>query len=288
MGVGQDAPGGGAVLKPVQRRARSADGTEIGWRSWGAGPPLLLVHGSMTDGRCWDAVAALLSADFELHVPDRRGRGLSPAAGTQDLDAEVADLRAVLAAIGRPAAVGGWSFGAVVALEAVLRGAEVEALAVYEPPLPAGMPGPPPGFREEFAALVDADEHDAAARLFLTRVLRLSGAVVDVMRAFPLWHSVVAGVPAARWELQVLDDYRYDAARVGRCLVPTTVLAGSESPRHLVAASERLAADLPAGRLVGLPGQHHFALISDPAGFAEHLRSALLPGAPARGHRTAQ
>ena len=101
--------------------------------------------------------------------------------------------------------------------------------------------------------------------------------MVEVMRGFPLWRSVLTAVPAARWEMEVLDAFRYDVARVRACRTSATVLTGTESPAHLVEASLRVAGDLPAARLVRLPGQHHFAHLSDPAGFAAAVRAALAP-----------
>jgi pimeloyl-ACP methyl ester carboxylesterase len=267
------------VSTTASGRTLSADGTEIGWQRMGAGQPLVMIHGSMSDHTCWSAVAPLLSASFDLVMIDRRGRGLSPArGGRHDLGSEVADLRAVVAAVGQPAAICAWSYGAVVALEAVLDGLPCTGLVLYEPPVPVQTAGPPPGFRQEFARLAEAGEYETAAVLFLTSVMGLPPPVVEVMRRFPLWSVAVAGVPSTRWEAAVLDDYRYDAARVRSCSVPTTVLAGTASPVHLVEASERLAGDLAAAHLVRLDGQHHFAHLSDPGRFAAAVAAALATG----------
>lgn len=263
------------------RRTRSVDGALIGWERTGAGPPLVLVHGSFSDRTCWSQTVPLLAPQFELASMDRRGRGLSPAPGPTDLAREVADLRAVLDALGRPAAICGWSFGAVVALQAVLEGTPCTGLVLYEPPLPVAS-GVPEGFRSEFFGLIEAGEHEAATVLFLTRVMRLQPAVVALMRQYPLWPNVVEVAPSARWEMVALDAYRYDVDLVRACRSPATVLTGTNSPPHLIEASERLAGDLPAARLVRLPGQHHFAHLSDPAGFAAAVRQALSPAGSAR------
>ena len=53
------------------------------------------------------------------------------------------------------------------------------------------------------------------------------------------------------------------------------VVTGALSPPRLRQGSERLAADLPAGRLCVLEGQHHFAFAVDPAGFASVLTGFL-------------
>ncbi|HSR22009.1 MAG TPA: alpha/beta hydrolase [Candidatus Eisenbacteria bacterium] len=265
-------------------RTRSSDGTVIGWERTGAGPPLVLVHGSFSDRTCWSQSVPLLAPHFELASVDRRGRGLSPAPGPTDLAREAADLRAVLDALGRPAAICGWSFGAVVALQAVLEGVPCTRLVLYEPPLPVAS-ALPEGFRSEFFGLVEAGEHEAATVLFLIRVMRLQPAVVAVMQQYPLWPNVVAAAPSARWEMVVLDAYHYDVDLVRACRVPATVLAGTNSPPHLVEAGELLAGDLPAARLVRLPGQHHFAHLSNPAEFTAAVRQALSPVSPARAVR---
>lgn len=45
-------------------------GNDIFYRDFGAGPPLLLVHGFPTAGCDWDDIAAVLSRHFRLLVPD--------------------------------------------------------------------------------------------------------------------------------------------------------------------------------------------------------------------------
>jgi pimeloyl-ACP methyl ester carboxylesterase len=46
----------------------SADGTRIGCEVAGAGPPLLLVHGSTADRSRWASVREALAARFTLHL----------------------------------------------------------------------------------------------------------------------------------------------------------------------------------------------------------------------------
>jgi pimeloyl-ACP methyl ester carboxylesterase len=49
----------------------------IHWREWGAGPPLVLVHGLMTSSYSWRYVLDALGARFRLIVPDLPGAGRS-------------------------------------------------------------------------------------------------------------------------------------------------------------------------------------------------------------------
>jgi pimeloyl-ACP methyl ester carboxylesterase len=55
----------------------SADGTAIGYRLVGAGPPLLVLHGAMQSALSQHDLALALADRFTVVLADRRGRGLS-------------------------------------------------------------------------------------------------------------------------------------------------------------------------------------------------------------------
>ncbi|MBB6670387.1 alpha/beta fold hydrolase [Cohnella nanjingensis] len=61
--------------------ATSKDGTTIGYRQLGQGPGLVIVHGSMQAAQNFMGLAAALSNEFTVYIPDRRGRGLSGPMG---------------------------------------------------------------------------------------------------------------------------------------------------------------------------------------------------------------
>jgi pimeloyl-ACP methyl ester carboxylesterase len=116
----------------------SADGTRIAYRTGGGGSGVVLLHGAMMGAHNFSGLAAALAGDFTVHVPERRGRGESPASGdAADLAAEVADLTALLEATGARR-VFGLSSGAVIAFAAALGGAAIDRLALYEPPFSFG------------------------------------------------------------------------------------------------------------------------------------------------------
>src|SRR5437879_11644367 len=55
--------------KSEMREVRLAKGT-IRYRDIGAGEPIVLVHGLLTNGELWREVAPRLAADFRVLVPD--------------------------------------------------------------------------------------------------------------------------------------------------------------------------------------------------------------------------
>lgn len=115
--------------------------------SCGAGSPaLVLVHGAGVDGSFFGGLASALAGRRVVSY-DRRGCGRSSDAldGDWSLDAQAADLAAVIRKVGTPADVVAHSLGSLVALRTLeLAPALVRRLVVIEPPLFVGLdPGDP-------------------------------------------------------------------------------------------------------------------------------------------------
>ena len=55
----------------------SKDGSAVGYRQFGHGPGLVIVHGSMSTGYNHVQLAEILADVFTVYVLDRRGFGLS-------------------------------------------------------------------------------------------------------------------------------------------------------------------------------------------------------------------
>lgn len=99
-----------------------ANGIRLHVEDQGEGPALVLLHGTGTSGRVWDAQVADLARDHRMFAVDSRGCGRSdrPTEGN-DIAGNTADVLAVIDALGldRPVVVGS-SVGAVFAIEAAL------------------------------------------------------------------------------------------------------------------------------------------------------------------------
>ncbi|MBB3861087.1 pimeloyl-ACP methyl ester carboxylesterase [Novosphingobium hassiacum] len=78
------------------------DGTRLYAKSWGDGPPVVLIHGWPLSGDSWDPVShALAEAGFRAIAYDRRGFGRSDQpSGGYDYDTFADDLADVMAAMG--------------------------------------------------------------------------------------------------------------------------------------------------------------------------------------------
>lgn len=155
------------------------NGVRLHYDLVGAGPPLVLVHGSWSDGTGWDLVLPVLTQRFHVLVYDRRGHSRSERLPTQGSTTEdVEDLAALVTHLGLgPVHVVGSSSGAAIALRLAARHPEmVRSVIGHEPPLYGPfLDDPVQGslMREalnRFTAVVnslEAGETEAGTRLFV-------------------------------------------------------------------------------------------------------------------------
>lgn len=108
-----------AALAASATRAETAfEGGRMVWHEWGAGPPLVLLHGGAGSWRHWARNIEALSRRHRVLAPDLPGLGessLPPAEA--DLWGIAAIVAAGIAARlgGAPHALAGFSFGAIIA-----------------------------------------------------------------------------------------------------------------------------------------------------------------------------
>ncbi|MDQ3756529.1 MAG: alpha/beta hydrolase [Actinomycetota bacterium] len=243
--------------------ARSSDGAEIAYRTVGDGPGVVIVHGSLSDGSDWLAVAEALASEHTVHLLSRRGVGRSSDGATYDVVREYDDVCAVLAATGSTRLVG-HSFGAVCALGAALRFETLERLVLYEPPL--NVAGPVVA-DETLVHVLEADARGDVATVVergLLDCVRMPPALVTGLQSSDLWAEMVRnGVHWAR-ELQALHDLPSGVDRYAAIETKTLLPVGETTEHHHRDAAEALARCLPDASIVELPGVGHEAQLMAP------------------------
>lgn len=185
----------------------SPDGTCIGYQSVGAGPPLLLVHGSTRTRARWSSVMPALARRYTVHAMDRRGRGLSiPEVEPYSLSREAEDVAAVAQAVGGNVYVVGHSYGALAVLEAALITPAFRRIVLYEPPIPS--PGLDVGSPEGLARITTMTDPRELLEAFYVETLHLPRAAVKgfAEREFP--YLAVSFAHTAGRELAVARGYR--------------------------------------------------------------------------------
>jgi pimeloyl-ACP methyl ester carboxylesterase len=271
----------GGSTEPVVSRAVSADGTEIGWVTSGTGPPLLLVHGMVSDHHRWNPLLPHLEPHVTVHAMDRRGRGLSLDASDYGVVREFEDVAAVIDAIaeasGSDVAVYGHSSGGLFAFGAATLSPRVRRLVLYEgwpmPHPPEGLY--PPGFAEKLEALLANGEPEMVAETFFREVLDMPVEQFDAYRSQPSWRHRVAAAHTIPREIRTEHDVRWDPDVAARITVPVMLVVGGESPDTMRGDPETVAAGLPDARIEVIPGQGHVADVLAPSTFAGILLAFL-------------
>jgi pimeloyl-ACP methyl ester carboxylesterase len=258
------------VVNYLKGSVRSADGTTIGYRQYGSGPGLILVHGGMRAAQHFSTLAGALGDQFRVYVPDRRGRGLSgPHGGRFSVQREVEDMQALIAATGAKL-IFGLSSGALVSLRTALSTPALDRVALYEPPL--SIHGSVPT-----AWVARFDQEIAAGRRASAVVTALKGVGVEPMFArlprLVLTPLAALGLRAQRtradevpiadliatmhFDVQIVQELADTTAEYAALQTHVLLAGGAKSPAYLKVALNELAAVLPRAQRVTLPGLDH-------------------------------
>ncbi len=206
---------------------------------------------------------------------DRRGRGGSGDSDTYLIEREFDDVAAVVDSFDEAVNLLGHSYGGLCALEASLLSKNLRRLVLYEPPaVPAGVY--PPGFVERLEALIDQRRREEALVAFMTEVVKLPEAQVELMRGLPAWQGRIAAAHTLPREARVDESYKLDPTKFASMSVPTLILQGGDSPSFLVLSNQAVHAALPSSRIVEMPGQQHVAMDTATELFVAEVLSFLL------------
>ncbi len=233
-------------------------GVELHYELRGAGPPVFLVHGLASDGAAFAPLQLELDDRATTIAYDRRGYGASGAPEpytATTVSEQTQDAAALLDGLGLAPAIGvGDGFGALIVLDLLRRRPGLIACAVVaDPPLLAFVPAATAVLSADRARLEQAvrDGGPAAAveawldgRVPAAPLARARTA----HRGFVADYAGLASWPVTRRELR----------RIAQRLV---VMTSPDSPPHIVAAADALAALAPAaqrrldGDLAGAVGE---------------------------------
>ena len=251
----------------------SKDGTIIGYRRIGRGPALIVVCGAMVSSKSHLRLAESLADAFTVYLPDRRGRGLSGARGSNyGMAREIEDLDALIRESGAQL-VFGISAGALVCLRAALRPSEIRRIALYEPALIVDESAPTFATTRLERELTEGNV--AAALVTGMKESRMGPPILNVIprpllarmtgwamkseekKAGPDDVTMRMLAPALREDFQLINETKGALASFGRIDTDVLLLGGSKSPAYLRRASDALANVLPHATQVELAGLDH-------------------------------
>ncbi len=258
-------------------------GLRIAYHRVGHGPPLVLVHGFVGDGRStWGHQLEALSDDFTVVAWDGPGTGGSADPPAWFRLPQFADCLAGFVAqleLGHPH-VAGLSFGGALALELYRRHPAVPRTLILAGAY-AGWAGslPPETVAERLRFCLDVSDLPPAD--FVESMLpsmfsrsadpeRVAAFATAVRRFHPDGFRAMARASAEADLRRVL----------GRVSVPTLVLSGDQDTRAPLPVAEALHAAIPGSQLVVLDGVGHASPVEAPERFNDAVRTFLRRSGP--------
>jgi pimeloyl-ACP methyl ester carboxylesterase len=232
----------------------SRDGTPIAFDLAGSGTPIVFVTGAFNDHTACAELTAALADDFTVLSYDRRARGASGDTPPYRIDREVDDLSALIDKVGGSAAVFGYSSGGVLALRAAADGAPITRLALFEAPFAYDGAVRRADLPARLADLVAQGRPGDAVALFQTEGIGLPAEVVAQIRTSPMFAALAAIAQSTVYDATITTELALPSPAMTAVSTPTLVLNGAQTWPALRASAVSLAAVLPAGRHVELPG----------------------------------
>jgi pimeloyl-ACP methyl ester carboxylesterase len=255
---------------------QSADKTSLAVWAGGAGTPLVLVHGSVSDHTTLaPLVDALLREDVATFSMDRRGFGASGDPPGYAIERDFEDVAAVVDAVaaraGGPVALFGHSYGANCAMGGAALTKNVDHLVLYEPSLGVRYPA---GSIEAVEHAVAAGDMEAAMVAVFVGILGLSEEEIDAIRssATPTWATRLASASTLPRECRVEEGWVYQPGQFDAIIAPTLLLAGSGTPADVSKATDQAVDAIPDAQIRVLEGHAHMAHKTDPAMVAGLIR----------------
>lgn len=253
------------------------DGIEVHFERTGHGPPLVLLHGGLSDSRAWRPQLQALADEFTVLAWDAPGCGRSADPPADFGLAGYADCLAALVErqeLGSPHVLG-LSFGGGLALELYRRHPAVprslvlaSAYAGWAGSLPAEVVEQRRQQAMEQSVLPPEQVVDQwLPTLFSESV---TDAVVQEARAYMVEFRPVG----MRTMLTAFADADLRDV-LDQVAVPTLLLYGDADQRSPLPVAEALHARIPTSQLVVLPGVGHLSNLEAPDAFTSVVRSFL-------------
>jgi len=254
----------------------SKDGTLIGYKTSGSGPPLLLVHGTTADHQRWSGISTELEKHFTLYAMDRRGRGSSGDSPDYSIWREAEDIASVVESIGEEVLLLGHSYGAICSLEASILTDKIQKLVLYEPPVPTGLQLYPPGLPDRMQELIGQGQLETALELFFREVVKMPDHEFETYRQLPMWKTRIQLAPTIPRELAIDRHYHFEPDNFKGLRIPVLLMLGGDSPQIFQQAIETVDSALPNSQISTLPGEQHIAMDTNPELFLKEVLSFLI------------
>lgn len=240
---------------PLTSGKAAVNGIEMYYATYGAGDPVLLIHGGLCHADIWGAQVADLMRDHLVIVADSRGHGRSSR--TEEpfgYDLMAADYIALLdfLQIDKVDLVG-WSDGGIIGLDIAMTAPErLDRLFAHAANITTDGVDPSVEENAVFGSYIGVMAADYA---------RLS----PTPDQFDVFVEQISGM----WATQP----NWADEKVAAITVPTAIVVGDHDEAILWPHTEHMAATIPNATLVVLPEVSHFAMLQAPEEYNAAIRA---------------
>lgn len=242
---------------PIASGMAPVNGISMYFATFGAGKPVLLIHGGLGNADIWSNQVIDLMKDHLVIVADSRGHGRSTR--TEEpfgYDLMSADYLALLDYFKiEKVDLVGWSDGGIIGLD-IAMGHPERLSHLFAQAANITTDGVNPGVATDtvFGSYIDWMSKDYAKM----------SPTPDQFDAFVTQISNM-------WATQP----NWTDAQVAAIKVPTAIVAGDHDEAILRAHTEKIAAMIPGAKLVILPDASHFAMLQAPAEYTAAVRALI-------------
>ncbi|UUX50872.1 alpha/beta hydrolase [Nisaea acidiphila] len=250
------------------------------YRDTGTGTPVLALHGALSDSTVWDPCreALMTACRFVALTLRYHGSQSWPDPGENyDAQTHADDLIAFVELRNLPPVhLVGWSYGGAVALRAMLGRPNLFASAVLFEPSVSGLMSEEGDARLEAAFVEDLNEvllagEDLPDRERAMAFVRfVDGRAPEDRSGFDgaVERMIARNARTLRPLLGAIASTRMTLGEMSLISQPVTIVRGSNSLLRYRRLSERVAAELPSGRLIEIAGGRHLAPLTRAAEMA--------------------
>ena len=225
------------------------DGVEIYYAEYGAGEPVILLHGGLANSDYWGNLIPALAPHYRVIVMDSRGHGRSTRdAQPYGYDLMASDVVGLMDYLKiQKADVVGWSDGAIIGLDLAMNHPDrIDRLFAF-------------AANVTLAGLKDGFDKNPTFAAFIERAgeeYKKNSPTPDDYDAFL---TQIGGM----WASQP----NWSAADLARIRTPVLIADGEHDEAIRRDHTELMAKEVPGAKLLILPGVSHFAMLQNPAEF---------------------
>ncbi len=244
---------------PQPKASGMADVNDIKmyYAEYGAGDPILFIHGGLGNADVWGAQVADFAKDHLVIVADSRGHGRSTRSQQPfGYDLMTSDYVALLdyLKIGKVTLVG-WSDGGIIGIDMAMKHPEKLTRVIAQ------------------AANVTTDgvKPDVMSNKTFNDYINVAGEYYKKLSPTPNEYDAFVNQISQMWAMQPA----WTAADLGKITVPVTLAIGDHDEAVKLDHTEMMAKEIRGAKLVILKDASHFAMLQDPEGYDTMIRNAM-------------